>query len=139
MAANAFTNKQETPSECEVTAALGSAKPVWDRFLSDLARECEATIREWKSYSIKMGWSLRVKRKSRTIVWLSPLAGGFTVVFILGNQAMQAAREGRLPQRVVKALEKAPQYPEGTCLRLEVKSARDLAALRKLAAIKLAN
>ena len=44
-----------------------------------------------------------------------------------------------LPQNVAKVIEDAPRYPEGTGVRLVVRGARDLAAIRKLALVKLEN
>ncbi len=139
MVTNAFINKPEPPSDTELAAALGSAKCVWDQLLADLDKELGAGVLEWKCHSPKWGWSLRVKRKSRTIVWLGPAAGCFNVAFILGDKAVQAARQGKLPQRILKLLDQAPKYPEGTGLRLVAKTLRDLPALEKLAAIKVAN
>jgi Protein of unknown function (DUF3788) len=139
MTPNAFINKPKQPTNAELAAALGPAKSVWDQLLADLAQEYGANVHEWNSYSLKAGWSLRVKRKARTIVWLAPCPGCFRVAFILGDKAVQAARQSRLPQRIVKALDEAPKYPEGTGVRLEVKSSRDIGTLKKLAAIKLAN
>ena len=52
---------------------------------------------------------------------------------------MQAARQSKWPKRVIKVMDEAPKYMEGTGIRLEVKSARDIGMLKKLAAIKLAN
>jgi len=49
------------------------------------------------------------------------------------------ARAARLPRKIHQALAEAPRYPEGTGLRLVVKKAADLAAIRKLAEIKLAH
>jgi uncharacterized protein DUF3788 len=112
---------------------------VWDQWLTELTRECRADIQEWNSYSPKAGWSLRVKRKTRTIVWLAPCLGCFRVAFIFGDKAMSAARQGKWPRRVIKVMDEAPKYPEGTGIRLEVKSPREIGVLKKLAAIKLAN
>jgi hypothetical protein len=139
MPVNAFINKAEPPTDAEVAAALGPAKSPWDQLLSDLAQELGVDVHEWKCHSPKWGWALRVKRKARTIVWLSPCEGGFNVAFILGDKAMRAARQGKLPRRVVEALDAARKYPEGTGIRLHVKTSRDVGTLRKLAAIKLAN
>jgi hypothetical protein len=137
MSANAFVNQPNPPTEAELATALGASRVVWDQLLADLAREHGVNVCAWKGYSPKAGWSLRVKRKERTIVWLSPPQGSFTAAFILGDNAVRAARQSRLPQRVVKALKEAPKYAEGTGVRLEVKSSRDLGALRQLAASKL--
>lgn len=139
MPANAFVNKPKPPTDAELTSALGTAKTVWDQLLTDLAHEFGVNDHEWKCHSLKWGWSLRVKRKQRTIVWLSPRAGCFGVLFILGDKAMRALGEIKLTQRVIKIINEAPKYPEGTGIRLEVKSSRDIAALKKLAAVKLAN
>lgn len=139
MEANAFIGKAKKPTEEELAAALGPAKAVWDRFIAGLAEENGVDVQEWNSYSRKAGWSLRLKRKKRTIVWLAPCLGCFRVAFILGDKAMKAARECALPARVVKILEEAPKYPEGTGVRIAVKGAKDIALLKKLAEIKLAN
>jgi hypothetical protein len=139
MPVNAFINKPEPPTDPAVAAALGPAKAAWDQFLADLAEELGVDVHEWKCHSPKWGWSLRVKHKSRTIVWLSPCEGGFNVLFILGDKAMEAARQSTLPKRILGTLDAAPKYPEGTGVRLHVKSTRAVGALKKLAAIKLAN
>jgi len=137
--ANAFVGKAKKPTEEELAAALGPAKVVWDRFIAELAEKNGVDVQEWSSYSRKTGWSLRLKRKKRTIVWLAPCRGCFRVAFILGDKAMKTARECQFPKRVVKILEEAPKYPEGTGVRIAVKGAKDIAVLKKLAAIKLAN
>ncbi|MGB8496234.1 MAG: DUF3788 domain-containing protein [Candidatus Acidiferrum sp.] len=139
METNAFIDRVKKPTEEELAAALGPAKVVWDRFIAGLAEENGVDVQEWSSYSRKAGWSLRLKRKKRTIVWLAPCQGCFRVAFILGDKAMKVARESELPPRVLKILEEAPTYPEGTGVRIAVKGARDIAVLKKLAAIKLAN
>jgi hypothetical protein len=139
MAINTFINKPKQPTDAELAAALGPAKAVWDQLLAELSQEYGVNDYEWKSYSPNAGWSLRVKRKTRTIVWLSPSDGSFTVAFILGDKALRAARQFKVPQRVVRAISEAPNYPEGTCIRLKVKSSRDIGTLMKLATIKLAN
>jgi hypothetical protein len=127
------------PTDGELTAALGPARATWDQLLADLAREFGVNVHEWNSYSPKAGWSLRVKRKARTIVWLGPRAGSFIAAFILGDKTMRAARAAKLPQRIVKIMDAAPKYPEGTGVRITMKTLKDLAAVKTLAAIKLAN
>jgi Protein of unknown function (DUF3788) len=139
VATNAFIGKKEEPTENQLTTALGPAKEVWDQLLDELAQEHGVTSGEWKCYSIKLGWSLRVKRGKRTIVWLSPRAGCFEVVFIFGQRAMSAVQQCKLPKRVIKAVSEAKRYPEGSGVRLEVKTRKELNALKKLAAIKLTN
>jgi len=107
--------------------------------LLDWLAEQDVTGQEWQSVSPKYGWGLRLKLKKRTIVYLGPCDGCFRVAFVLGDGAVAAARQSGLPKTALKLLDEAPHYAEGTGLRLIVKAQKDLAAIRKLALIKLAN
>jgi hypothetical protein len=137
MLPNAFIGKLEQPTVGELAAALGPARVHWDQLLARLAAELNLVVEEWNSYSPKAGWALRLKMKKRNIVYLGPGRGGFNVSFILGDKAVEAARHSTLPKRIVKLVEEGKRYPEGTAVRLEVSSAKDIAAIVKLAAIKL--
>jgi len=139
MLTNALIGRTDAPAEADLLAVLGAAHPVWIQLLSELERAHGPLTQEWKSYSAKHGWALRVLRKKRTVVWLSPAQGGFIAGFILGEKAMQAAHATKLPARIVRVLETAPKYPEGSGVRLDVKSPREIAALLTLAAIKVAH
>ena len=118
---------------------MGPAKAVWDRLLAELAQECVLVTREWNSYSRKAGWSLRLKRGDRNIVHLTPGRGCFMASFALGDRAVRAAREGKLPKMVLQIIDNAERYAEGTAVRLDVSGPQDIAAIKKLAAIKLKN
>jgi hypothetical protein len=135
---NAFIGKTTLPTAEEVAEALGPANEVWKQLIDWLSEE-GVEEQEWKSSSAKYGWSLRLKVKKRTIVYLAPCAGCFRVSFVLGDRAVAAARQGGLSKSTLKALDEAPRYAEGTGVRLMVNDAKDLATVRKLALIKLAN
>lgn len=139
MEPNAFIGKTAAPTVTELAAALGLAKETWDKLLAELNQELGVDASEWNSYSPKAGWSLRVKRGARTIVWLGPRKDAFLASFVLGAKAMQAARVAKLPQKIVKLMDAAPKYPEGFGVRITAKSARDLPAIKHLAAVKIAN
>ena len=136
---NAFAGQAAQPTEADLETALGGAKPVWDKLLTTLAEEHGVTLPEWRCYSVKTGWALRLYRKKRTIVWLAPCRGCFQVSFILGAKALEAARASGLSAAGLAALDQAVKYPEGTGVRLLVRSAKDLGAVKKLAAAKIEN
>lgn len=136
---NAFIGKTTQPTPAEITSALGLAAPVWDELLIRLRDEQKITVGEWTSSAPKYGWALRMKQKKRNIVYMAPGDVCFRVSFILGDKAVAAARAGKLPKAVLKALDEAPKYPEGTGLRLVVSKPGDLPAIRTLIGVKLAN
>ena len=136
---NAFIGRTKAPSDADVAAALGAAKPLWDALVVDMAGELALTGSEWKSYSVKHGWALQLRRGKRNIVHLAPCQGSFHVLFILGDRAVVAARAAKLGATATKLLDEAPRYPEGTGIRIEVARPRQIPLVRKLARIKLDN
>ena len=136
---NAFINHAEQPTPEELATALGPTATIWNKLVGCLADEYGLNVQEWNSYSLKAGWSMRLKLKKRNILYMSPCKDYFRVAFILGDKAVKATRQIKLPQRIAKAIEDAPRYPEGTGVRLIVKRMSDVPAIQKLAAIKLAN
>jgi hypothetical protein len=136
---NAFIGRTETPTDADLAGALGVTKPLWDGLIAGMAERHGVAIQEWRSYSPKHGWALRLKRAKRTILWMAPFEGSFEVLFILGERAVQAARQSGLSARLLRILDEAPRYPEGTGVRLHIKGPRDIPAVSKLAVVKLEN
>jgi hypothetical protein len=135
---NAFIGQAKEPTDRELAAALGAAKTLWDQLAAELTGEHKLTL-EWSSYSIKAGWSLRLKRGSRNIVYLSPSRSGFMASFALGDKAIRAARAGKFPKHVLKIIAEAKKYAEGTAVRMVVSGSEDVAVVKELAKIKLEN
>jgi hypothetical protein len=136
MPANAFVGRTAAPTDDDLAAELGPAKTAWDQAVTGLKNEFDLSG-EWHSYSTKAGWALRLQSDKRNIVYLSPCKLCFLASFALGDRAVEAARKSNLPQDILKIINAAKRYAEGTAVRLEVKRAKDLAAVRKLTAIKL--
>jgi Protein of unknown function (DUF3788) len=137
MLENAFTAKKTQPTPKELGSELGPATELWNQLVADITEECGITAKEWNSYSPKAGWSLRLKHKKRNIVYLAPCHGCFRVAFVLGDEAMKAARNMNFPGNVAKIIKDAVRYPEGSAIRLEIKSAEDTETVKKLAKIKV--
>jgi hypothetical protein len=137
---NAFLRKRDEPTEAEVTSALGPTARLWKELIEGITADAGGVKQEWQGiYVNKYGWSLRLKKRSRSILFLAPCKGCFRVAFALNDKAVKAAKVAHLPRKVASALASAPRFLEGTGLRLIVHKSGDLAAIRKLAKIKLAS
>jgi len=139
METNAFIGKAERPTDRELAEALGSSKPVWDSLIDAMGTEFDVSIQEWSTYSLKAGWSLKLKKKKRTILYMAPCAGCFQIALILGDRAMAAARASGPSARILKLLDEASKYPEGTGIRMTIKSSKDIPTVKNLAVVKLEN
>lgn len=139
MLKNAFAGNDKRPTESELSAALGKATALWKGLVADLKRDLKLDSEEWNSYSIKAGWSLRLQRKKRNIVYLSPSTGCFLASFALSDKAVAAARIAKLPPSARKLIDEAKRYAEGTAVRIKVHDAKDANIVKTLAKIKLEN
>jgi hypothetical protein len=135
----AFIGQANEPAPKELAAVLGDTYALWVQLVDSLLKEPGVTDMEWNSLKPKYGWNLILKSKKRRIVYLGPCAGLFRVSFILGDKAVAATRDSDLSKSMLELLDEALHYPEGTGVRLIVKNAKELHAIRKLARIKLAN
>jgi len=139
MAKNLFTGRHEAPSEKDLAKELGAMKEIWDQLVSAALAQCGNGRTEWNSYSPKAGWSLRVKRGERNIVYLSPCEDCVLALFALGEKAMQEARKADFPVAVRKIVREAKKYAEGTAVRIPVTSVKDIPVVLQLMAVKQAH
>jgi len=131
----AFDDKAKPPDDKSLTKALGPVKAQWDEIVAHVQAAYAPITEAWGFYK---SWSLRLKRKDRTIVYLLPRDGHFLCAFVYGGKATAAARAAKLPKAALKAIDEAPVYAEGRGFRLEVRTAKDVETIKTLAAIKMA-
>ena len=139
MTLSVFDDKAAKPDENVLAAVLGKTYSLWGKACASLGREFDPIDREWGFPGKKYGWSLRVKRKKRTILYLTPLEGRFRVAFVFGDRAVAAVEESSVPEGIKEELRNARRYAEGRGLALEIRAAKDLRIIETLAAIKMAN
>jgi hypothetical protein len=136
---SAFMDKSSAPAARALATALGAAAPRWEEIKREIASRFAPLSEEWVFSGKQYGWSLRLKQKKRAVLYLTPLEGYFRAAFALGEKAAAAASEAKLPAAIWEAIDKAPRYAEGRAVRIEVRNARDVRSVVKVAEIKMAN
>jgi hypothetical protein len=131
--------KSGTPSAAALARTLGATQPLWDELVTHLEATYAPVVSEWKPSRTNPLGFLRLIRKKRTILYLLPRDGYFLTAFVFGEKATGAVRASDVPAAVVTALNAARVYAEGRGIRLETRTAQDVATMKKLAAIKMAN
>ena len=139
MALSAFDDKSKEPLAAELEGALGRSSARWDELVAHIAEEYAPLDQTWNFSGAKWGWSLRLKQRKRTVLYMTPCERHFLVGFALGEKAVNAARAGSLPDSIMAIIDEAPKYAEGRGVRIEVRIQADLEGVKALAAIKMAN
>ena len=139
MALSSFDDKSKQPKAGNLKRTLGRASAHWDSLIAHIAAEYAPLEETWNFSGANWGWSLRLKQKKRTVLYMTPCRGYFLVGFVLGEKAVKAAHESTLPEPVLSVIDSARKYAEGRGVRLEIRSRKDLDHTKKLAAVKMAN
>ena len=136
MALGAFTDKSRPPGDAELARRLGRAAAAWRDLRARVAKACAPIEPAW---SFSTGWSLRLKHGKRVLVYMLPCEGHFLASFALGEKAVAAALEAKLPATVLATIAAAPRYAEGRGVRFEVRTAAQVRPIAELVAIKHAH
>ena len=139
MALSAFDDQATPPCESALADMLGRTHALWASLRTDLQRAYGPLIEEWNFSGAAYGWSFRLKQKKRALVYMTPCRGHFLASFALGEKACGAAHDAGVDAAVLALIEAAPKYAEGRGVRIPVRTKKDLASVRILAAIKAAN
>jgi hypothetical protein len=139
MALSAFADESSAPRAIELTEVLGRTSALWDKLRDHLASEYQPLGEKWYYSGQRWGWSLQLKQKKRTILYMTPMNGHFLAGFALGARAVRAAYESDSPDSLLSIIDSATKYAEGKAVRIEVRTKNDLDNTEKLAAIKMSN
>lgn len=122
------------PSDAEMAAVLGDAYPAFQALVN---RDGKATA-EWRRYTKRSPWVLKVSEGKRTLFYARPESGSLTVTVLLGGRAVDAALAGQVSKRLHASIRKAKAYPEGRPVSVVIARPSDLAKVEELVAVKLA-
>ena len=105
--------------------------------LQERIRAGHAPITErWVYGGRKHGWSSRLERGKKGILYMIPDAGQFRVGLALSDAGREAALASSLPGEIRESLTGAAKAIEGWPVRTPVRTADDVAAVLALAEIK---
>lgn len=139
MSTSIFCNKAEKPEAKDITEVLGAAEQLWNNVKNYISESFSETLEEWKFYGKTSGWTLLIKHKKRTILYLFPNSSFFIVSFVFGGRAVQEALASPLPSLILEKIENAISYMEGKSFQVEVRTEEDVENVKKLIHIRINN
>jgi len=133
-----FLDKSRIPDEDALSSALGPAKALWadtHAYIQSHYDISSETIYITKQY----GWWFRYRRGKKTLCYLFPEAGAFTVLIVLGSAEAERAESmrDRLNDAVRRVMETTEQLHDGRWMWFRVTDASDALSFQALLAAKV--
>jgi hypothetical protein len=138
MALSAFEDPTHRPDAAELSAALGESVDLWNGLIDSVSAAYGLIDQVWNHAGAKIGWSMRLKRGDRILLYMTPQAGCFLAGVVLGERAAAAAEAWGAPPMLLKLIDEAPRHREGRGVRITVKTLEDLAMTVMLLELKMA-
>jgi hypothetical protein len=132
-------DKTTEPDERKVIELLADKALLWIKLKTFLIENVGPVREEWKFYSAKYGWTMKVLLGKRNLFFMKPGQTTFLVGFVFGDKAVSEVEKSDLPENIKTELSEAKKYMEGRGLQVVVKTAYDLETVIKLVAIKVKN
>jgi Protein of unknown function (DUF3788) len=137
VALSIFDDRAKQPEDADLARVLKRSFVFWNELKTRIASKFTPLSIEWGFAGKAYGWSLRLKHKKRTVLYMTPCEGHFLASFALGEKAVNAAHHSDLPTSVLQVIDTAKKYAEGRGVRLEVRNAKDVRHVETLAVIKM--
>lgn len=134
-----MAERPAAPTPADLAGLLGPANGLWVELLNAVRAGFDPVSERWVYGGRKYGWSCRLERGKKGILYMTPDAGHFRVGLALSDAAREAALADDLPAHIREGLAAATKAIEGWPVRMPVHTAADVAIALKLAEIKLGN
>lgn len=138
MSASIYTEKLVSPDDKILAHDLAGAKEYLDKIGLFIESEYGDFKAEWKFYTKKSGWVLKMYSKKRNVLFVVPCYGYFRIAFTFGDKASNSILSSDFPDSIKKDLSGANKYAEGRTIQVEVRTDNDLNNLLKMIRIKMA-
>ena len=139
METNIFYDESFQPDDESLIEILGETGKYWQAIKKHLKDKYGDFNEEWKFYYKKTGWILQITQKKRTLFWLKPYEGYFSITFWFGDKAVAMVEKSDLPEDIINTLRNAKKYQIGRSIQIYVKSSEDVENVKKLIEIKVSN
>jgi len=138
MEAPVLTDRHQYPTEEVITSHIGRAKSQWYSLFEYIHANHADFSEEWRYYNDGKSWLLKVKRKKKTVFWLSIVKGSFRTTFYLTDRAAQAVAGSSISDELKEQFTSSKKYGAIRGLTITCKRKRDVTDAKELIGIKLA-
>jgi len=136
MPTSIFDNKEIVPNDEDLEDVLKSSLDTYNKLISYLENNYGQLTNEWKFYSKKAGWTLRISNKKRNLLFLSPNEDYFLVTLNMGVKVSKMVLDSDVSDNTNELIKEAKVYAEGISILVEVRNEEDLEDIKTILNIR---
>jgi hypothetical protein len=136
---SAFIRRGSPPTAEQVKDVLGQAGAAWTTLVDRVKERFEPVDERWLYGGTHYGWSLRLGRNKRPILYLCPRENDFLASIAINESVMKHALTSDFPYWVESVLRNAPKFAEGYAVRFAIHEIDQIYHVLRLVELKLGN
>lgn len=130
-------DKSALPNDAVLKDTLGKSFKFWLEIKEGVIKNYGPVKEEWKFYSAKSGWTMKLLSGKRNLLFISPFKGYFLASFIFGEKGVESVLKSGVDERIKEDLKGAVKYAEGRGVAIEVRSGKNGEDVLELVKIKI--
>ncbi len=132
MPTSIFDNKEIVPCDEDLEDILKNSFDTFNNLISYLENEYGSLKKEWKFYSKKAGWTLRISSEKRNLTFISPNDGYFIVTVNMGVKVSEIALDLNISNNTKNLIKQAKAYREGISILIKMRNEEDLGDIKNI-------
>ena len=123
-------NKEEKPSREEIVKTIGKNSSLWLELHNYIEDNYDFTP-ELVFFTKKHGWSLRYRKRGKTLCYFFPEKGAFSVLLVLGKKESEKVDliKNKLNTNVKSVFENTEQLHDGRWLWIRALTKKDIKSI----------
>jgi len=137
MSASIYNDKAIQPDDSMLRNDLAESYEYYEEISQFINNNYGNLSLDWKFYSGKSGWILKLLTKSKNVLFVIPCEGYFKVAFTFGEKATDFILNSDFSEFVKTELLNAKKHVEGRTIQLDISKEFDCDNVLKLIEVKL--
>ena len=132
-----FLDKTNKPDEKDILHSLDDASSLWLDIHRYIEEHYDFTP-EMTYFTKNYGWSIRYRRKNKTLCYVFPGEGNFSILIVLGRKEVERVElvKDTLNESIKNVFEQTEQLHDGRWLWISITNGDDLASFKTVLTAK---
>ena len=130
-------DKSIVPNDLQLNETLGKSFDLWVELKNVVKNEIGVVSEEWKFYSAKSGWTMKLIYKKKNLFFFSPYKNYFLISFVFGKKGEEQVLNSGVDERIKTDLSNAVKYVEGKGVAIEVRTKKNIKDILEMVKIKI--